>query len=59
MSITPAVLLCVITGRTRDDVDEALDSDIAKSFALNASAEFWARHGVKHPLGEDFPARRI
>jgi phthiodiolone/phenolphthiodiolone dimycocerosates ketoreductase len=44
----------VITGRTRDDVDEALDSDIAKSFALNASAEFWARHGVQHPLGEDF-----
>jgi phthiodiolone/phenolphthiodiolone dimycocerosates ketoreductase len=31
-----------------------LDSDIAKSFALNASAEFWARHGVQHPLGEDF-----
>jgi phthiodiolone/phenolphthiodiolone dimycocerosates ketoreductase len=54
MSITPAALLFVITGRTRDDVDEALDSDIAKSFALNASAEFWARHGVQHPLGEDF-----
>ena len=54
MSITPAALLMVITGRTRDDVDEALDSDIAKSFALNASAEFWARHGVQHPLGEDF-----
>ncbi|MDT5001125.1 MAG: phthiodiolone/phenolphthiodiolone dimycocerosates ketoreductase [Mycobacterium sp.] len=54
MSITPAALLCVITGRTRDDVDEALDSDIAKSFALNASAEFWARHGVQHPLGADF-----
>jgi phthiodiolone/phenolphthiodiolone dimycocerosates ketoreductase len=54
MSITPAALLMVITGRTRDDVDEALDSDIAKSYALNASAEFWARHGVQHPLGEDF-----
>jgi len=54
MSITPAAVLYVITGRTRDDVAEALDSDIAKSYALNASAEFWARHGVAHPLGEDF-----
>jgi phthiodiolone/phenolphthiodiolone dimycocerosates ketoreductase len=54
MSITPAVLLYVITGRTRDDVEEALNSDIAKSFALNVSAEIWARHGVRHPLGEGF-----
>ena len=54
MSITPAAWLFVMTGRTRDDVEEALDSDIAKSFALNASADFWARHSVQHPLGEDF-----
>jgi phthiodiolone/phenolphthiodiolone dimycocerosates ketoreductase len=54
MSITPAVWMFVITGRTRDDVEEALNSDIAKSFALNVSAEFWARHGVQHPLGEGF-----
>jgi phthiodiolone/phenolphthiodiolone dimycocerosates ketoreductase len=54
MSITPAILLYVITGRTRDDVEEALNSDIAKSFALNVSAEIWARHGVQHPLGESF-----
>jgi phthiodiolone/phenolphthiodiolone dimycocerosates ketoreductase len=54
MSIIPAILLFVITGRTRDDVAEALNSDIAKSFALNVSAEFWARHGVQHPLGESF-----
>jgi phthiodiolone/phenolphthiodiolone dimycocerosates ketoreductase len=51
--------LFVITGRTGDDVAEALDCDIAKSFALNASAEFWGRHGVQHPLGNGFPARRI
>jgi phthiodiolone/phenolphthiodiolone dimycocerosates ketoreductase len=54
MSITPAICMFVITGHSRDDVDEALNSDIAKSFALNVSAEFWARHGVTHPLGEDF-----
>src|SRR6202165_3772071 len=53
MSITPAAWLFVMTRRTRDDVEEALDSDIAKSFALNASADFSARHGVQHPLGED------
>jgi phthiodiolone/phenolphthiodiolone dimycocerosates ketoreductase len=54
MSIIPAILAFVLTGRTRDDVEEALNSDIAKSFALNVSAEFWARHGVQHPLGESF-----
>ena len=54
MSITPAAWLFVMTGRTRGDVEEALDSDIAKSFALNVSAEMWAHHGVRHPLGEDF-----
>src|SRR5882757_1483410 len=54
MSITPAAWLFVMTGRTRGDVAEALDSDIAKSFALNVSAEMWAHHGVQHPLGEDF-----
>jgi phthiodiolone/phenolphthiodiolone dimycocerosates ketoreductase len=35
MAITPAAGLFVITGRSRDDVDEALNSDIAKAFALN------------------------
>jgi phthiodiolone/phenolphthiodiolone dimycocerosates ketoreductase len=54
MSITPAILLHVITGHTRDHVEQALDSDIAKSFALNISDEIWARHGVAHPLGESF-----
>ena len=54
MSITPAAWLFVMTGCTRDDIEEALNSDIAKSFALNASAKNWARHGVQHPLGEDF-----
>ena len=54
MSITPANWLFVVTGRSRDEVDDALNSDAAKAFALNAPAEMWASHGVEHPLGEDF-----
>lgn len=54
MSITPAVNRTVVAGRTRDDVDEALDSVVVKSVALAAPAEAWARHGVEHPLGSDF-----
>ena len=44
----------MVTGRNRDDVDEALDSVIMKASALAAPAEAWARHGVQHPLGADF-----
>jgi phthiodiolone/phenolphthiodiolone dimycocerosates ketoreductase len=40
MSITPALWIPVIAGRTRDDVDAALASEILKSRALNASDEF-------------------
>lgn len=54
MSITPAIQRAVVTGRNRDDVDEALDSVIMKSSALAAPGEAWARHGVAHPLGADF-----
>ena len=54
MAIIPAVVRAVVTGRNRDDVDEALDSVIMKSSALAAPAEAWARHGVQHPLGADF-----
>jgi alkanesulfonate monooxygenase SsuD/methylene tetrahydromethanopterin reductase-like flavin-dependent oxidoreductase (luciferase family) len=54
MPVTPAAVLCVITGRSRDDVDETLNSDAAKAFALNAPAEWWASHGAQHPLGDDF-----
>ena len=54
MSIVPAVNRTVVAGRTRDDVDEALDSVIVKSVALAAPAEAWLRHGVEHPLGADF-----
>jgi phthiodiolone/phenolphthiodiolone dimycocerosates ketoreductase len=54
MSVTPANWLFVFTGRSRDEVDETLNSDAAKAFALNIPAEMWASHGAQHPLGEDF-----
>lgn len=54
MSIVPAVNRTVVTGRTCDDVNEALDTVIVKSVALAAPAEAWSRHGVEHPLGADF-----
>lgn len=54
MSITAAGLFFVMTGRSRDEVDEALHSHPLKSFALNASAKVWGRHGASHPLGDDF-----
>lgn len=54
MTITPALNRAIVTGRTRDDVDEALDGAIIKASALAAPAEAWKRHGVEHPLGADF-----
>ncbi len=54
MSITPATWLFVVTGRSRDEVDATLNSDIAKAFALGFPADVWASHGGQHPLGEDF-----
>lgn len=44
MSITPTVVRTVVTGRNRDDVDEALDSVIVKASALAVPAEALARH---------------
>jgi phthiodiolone/phenolphthiodiolone dimycocerosates ketoreductase len=54
MSIIPAINRAVVTGRSRDDVAETLDSVVLKSSALAAPADTWARHGVQHPLGADF-----
>ncbi|OBI51714.1 photosystem I reaction center subunit VIII [Mycobacterium kyorinense] len=54
MSITGAGLFFVMTGRSRGQVDEALGSHAMKAFALDISAELWARHGARHPLGDDF-----
>lgn len=54
LAIIPAMQLFVVTGRSRAEVDEALDSDLMKAFGLNASDEFFARHGAQHPLGVGF-----
>ncbi len=53
-TIVAAGFLNIITGRNADAVEEALDSTLVKSWALNASAEAWSRHGTEHPLGADF-----
>jgi phthiodiolone/phenolphthiodiolone dimycocerosates ketoreductase len=53
-SITPALSISVLTGRSRDDVEETLSSVAAKAVALNLPGEMWADHGVQHPLGPDF-----
>lgn len=54
MSILPAINLFAVTGRTRDDVDEALDSEVLRAFGLNASDEVFGRHGAQHPMGAGF-----
>jgi phthiodiolone/phenolphthiodiolone dimycocerosates ketoreductase len=54
MSILPAIQMFVVTGRTRDDVDEALQSEMVRAFGLNASDEVFVRHGTEHPLGAGF-----
>jgi phthiodiolone/phenolphthiodiolone dimycocerosates ketoreductase len=54
MSIIPAMQLFVVAGRTRADVDEALESEVLRVFGLNASDEVFARHGARHPLGAGF-----
>jgi phthiodiolone/phenolphthiodiolone dimycocerosates ketoreductase len=54
MSMVPAVNRAVVTGRNRDDVDEALGSVMMKASALAAPADTWARHGAAHPLGANF-----
>jgi phthiodiolone/phenolphthiodiolone dimycocerosates ketoreductase len=54
LSITPANWFFVVTGGSRDEVDEALGSTIMKACTLIVPAEAWARHGARHPLGDDF-----
>jgi len=53
-SIGAAIFFFVVTGRNRQEIDDALESTAMKTFALNIPAELWKRHGVSHPLGDDF-----
>jgi phthiodiolone/phenolphthiodiolone dimycocerosates ketoreductase len=52
--VLPALQVFAVTGRTREQVDEALDSEVIRSWALLASDEVFRRHGVQHPLGAGF-----
>lgn len=54
MSILPALQIFVITGRTREDIDAALDSEMIQAHGLNTPDEVFARHGLQHPLGAGF-----
>src|SRR6478735_2841015 len=54
MAITPALIRFIVTGRSRGEIDDVVNSDIAKIFTLTSPAADWARHGVEHPLGADF-----
>jgi len=54
MSIVPAIWLSVVTGRTTAEVDQALESEVIKAWALNAPDELFAQHGTQHPLGAGF-----
>jgi phthiodiolone/phenolphthiodiolone dimycocerosates ketoreductase len=53
-SIIPAAWLSVFTGRSRSEVDEALDTPAVKALALTFPGSLWSRHNVIHPLGENF-----
>lgn len=53
-AIVPAMWFMVVTGRTHDDVEEALESEVFRAGALNAPDAFYAKYGAQHPLGEGF-----
>lgn len=53
-SIVPALWMGVVTGRSAAEVDQALESEMIKAWALNATDEFFAQHGAQHPLGIGF-----
>jgi phthiodiolone/phenolphthiodiolone dimycocerosates ketoreductase len=52
--ITPALIRFIVTGGSRHEIDEVVESDIAKVFTLNSPTADWARHGAEHPLGSEF-----
>ena len=57
-SIIPANWHIVVTGRSRDEVDEALSCDVMKALALNLPAGIWANHGSAIRLAQTSSAVR-
>jgi phthiodiolone/phenolphthiodiolone dimycocerosates ketoreductase len=53
-TITAAITQFVVTGRSSAEVDEALDSVPARTFALLLPDREWAEHGARHPMGHGF-----
>lgn len=54
MSIVPAMWMGVVTGRSAAEVDQALESEMIKAWALNATGEFFSQRDAQHPLGDGF-----
>jgi phthiodiolone/phenolphthiodiolone dimycocerosates ketoreductase len=54
LAIIPALWMPVVTGRSRDDVNEAMDSELVRAWTLNAPGELFANFGAEHPLGAKF-----
>lgn len=54
MAIVPAMWLPVFTGNSAVQIEEALESEIVRAGALNIPDEFFAEHGLRHPLGPGF-----
>ncbi|MGD9621770.1 MAG: LLM class flavin-dependent oxidoreductase [Mycolicibacterium sp.] len=54
MAITPAMWMMVVTGKRRQDVDDALESEMIRIGGLTASDEVFVRHGSEHPMGAGF-----
>ena len=44
MAITPALIRFIVTGRSRNEIDEVVESDIARVFTLNCPAK--SGHGT-------------
>jgi phthiodiolone/phenolphthiodiolone dimycocerosates ketoreductase len=53
-AIVPALWVSVVPGRSRGEVDETLESELVKAFALGVPDDVYRRHGSQHPLGEGF-----
>ncbi|GLE51683.1 LLM class flavin-dependent oxidoreductase [Mycobacterium montefiorense] len=54
MALTPALLAPIVTGRSPDDVEEAMQSHLVKAYALTAPGDLFTQVGAEHPFGPDF-----